>query len=480
MRIKINFVIVLLFVILNNINGQKTDFKPSGNLWGYVYGDYYYVGHSDSLGRGAGNVQYKPFSTTSTLNSITGVSATTTSNASGDVTSIKLASTKSDILGSGTNNYTSANAFQIRRFYLGYDYQFTPKLTAYTLVADEQNLDESGYNTLFLKYAYIKWLNIFPNSNLLIGQQGTPSFVTPAFATEPLWGYRSIERTIMDMHNNDAAVDLGVSVEGLVWKGFSGDSIKPDIFGYFLQFGNGNSVKPENDGFKNLRLSLYTSLMQQKLTLGFYTDFHTASLSPVTEMVHTYKGYISYRTRKFRIGTEMFTQDWFNGAQLSTSTVANPVFRDVQMFGWSVFLSGKIVENLNFFGRFDIYNPDIRYHNADTYTSVPSIITPSYVQTQTLTTSLSPFSITGATPTSTVIDQAAVFSKQTFIALGFDYTPDKRFHIMPNIWLDDFKSLVNVPAGAVHANKDYDFVPRITFYYLFNQSKFLLNNGMDN
>jgi len=73
-----------------------------------------------------------------------------------------------------------------------------------------------------------------------------------------------------------------------------------------------------------------------------------------------------------------------------------------------------------------------------------------------------------------------VFSKQTFYTLGLDYTPVKRVHIMPNIWVTDFKSLVNVPSTATHANFDYDFVPRVTFYYLFNSSKSVNNNGMDN
>src|SRR5208283_4399261 len=105
------------FAIFTVASAQSSDFTPSGNLWGYAFGDYYYMSHADSLGRGAGNVQYKPFSTGS----------------------------------NGTSNYASANAFQLRRFYLGYDYHFAPKLTAYMVLADEQNLDANGYNTVYLK-----------------------------------------------------------------------------------------------------------------------------------------------------------------------------------------------------------------------------------------------------------------------------------------------------------------------------------------
>ena len=459
-----------LFFFISILESQSSEFKPSGNLWGYTFGDYYYMAHSDSLGRGAGNVQYKPYSTGSTLNAVSGVTPTPTVNAAGDITKLTIATTKSNILGSGTNNFTSANAFQIRRFYLGYDYNISPKLTGYAVLADEQNLDLSGYNTVYLKFAYLKWSEILPMTNIMVGQLVTPTYAPGAYTTEPLMGYRAIERTIIDMHNNDNVSDLGIEVEGKIWNKASKDSLKPNFIGYIAEFGNGNGAKPENDGFKTIRVALYSSLMEQKLTFGLFGEFHTVALSPLTQMEHLYKAYLNYKTKRFKIGTEAFTQDWTNSAQLSTGA-----WRDCQMFGWSVFFSGKILENLNYFGRLDIYNPDIRYHNSNVYTAVPSIITPSYNQTQTLSTSLTPFALS-ASP----ISQAAVFSRQTFYTFAIDYTPVKRFHIMPNIWADNFKSLVNLPSGATHAKFDFDFVPRVTFYYIFNASKNVQNSGMDN
>lgn len=432
--------LLILFSIEFVIYGQTSEFKPSGNLWGYVFGDYYYMAHTDSLGRGAGNVQYKPYSP----------SNNTTSNA------------------------TSANAFQIRRLYLGYDYQFAPKLTGYMVLAHEQNLDANGYNTTYLKFAYVKWSDIFPMNNLIIGQLVTPTYAPVPFGTEPLMRYRAIERTIIDMHNNDNVSDLGVELEGNIWRGTSCDSFRPNIIGYMIEFGNGNNAKPENDGYKTIRVNIYASIMQQKITLGLNSNFNTVVLSPVTQTEHLYKGYFNFKANKFSIGTEVFTQYWTNSAKLSVSTPTNPVFKDVVMFGWSGFMSGKILENLNFFARLDIYNPDILYHNSDTYTSVPSIILPAYIQSGTVTTVTSPFVLNA-----NQINQAAVFSRQIFYTLALDYTPVKRFHIMPNIWADNFKSLVNVPSRAAHAKFDYDFVPRLTFYYIFNTAKNVYNNGMD-
>ena len=470
---KLNVCLALMAILqvsgLQIMHAQTTDFKPSGNFWGYGFADYYYMSHADSLGRGAGNVQYKPLSTTSTLNvsiptSITSITTLAGSPPTSATTTSTLTNTKSNILSSGTNNAKGANAFQLRRFYLGYDYNFAPKFTAYAVLADEQNLDASGQNSLYLKYAYVKWSDIFPRSNLLFGQQPTPSFATTPFGTEPLWGYRAVERTIMDMHNNDGSSDLAVSLQGDIWRGMSGDTLKPNLLGYMLQLGNGNSAKPENDGYKTLRGTLYTSLMQQNLTIGLYGDFHTITLGAVDQTLTTYKAYANFKTSIFKIGAEVFSQTIKNGAQLSTLA-----YQDVMMTGVSVFLSGKILKNLNYFARLDMYNPDSKYSSSDVYKSVPSVIQPQY------TTQLKVYSLAAD-----AVSQSAVFSKQTFYTLGFDYTPVKRLHIMPNLWVDSFSSMANVNSNAKLAKSDYDFVPRITVYWVFNGSKSINNNGMDN
>jgi len=446
-------------------------FTPSGNLYGYGFGDYYYMQHSDSLGRGAGNLQYKPYSTTSALNvsiptGVTDVTTLTGTPPTSATTTSTLSNTSKNILSSGTNNNTNANAFQVRRVYLGYDYNFAPNFMASTLLADEQNLDASGQNTVYLKYAYFKWSNVLPKSknllNIIVGQQPTPSFATP-YGTEQLWGYRSVERTIMDIHNNDSSTDLGLGLTGDLWHGMSKDSLKPNLIGYFLQIGNGNGAKPENDHYKTLRYNFYAALMQQKLTIGIYGDFHTTAIGAVNQSVHTFKGYVNYNAGKFKIGSEVYSQIYVNGAKLSTGTYEN-----ANVFGWSGFLSGKISKMVNYYARVDLYNPDTKYNKTSTYSSAPSVMTPQY------TTTGSVYSIG-----SSAVSQAAVFSKQTFYTVGLDFTPMNRVHIMPNLWFTQFNSLVNLPSAAKNAKSDYDCVPRITFYYLFNGSKKVSNNGMD-
>jgi len=445
----VTLTVLMLATGIANLNAQTTEggFKPSGNLWGYVFGDYAYKTHNDTLSRGGGNVQYK---TPASLNA---------NNVA------------------GTNNTMpteiSTNAFQLRRVYLGYDYQFEKNLTATLVLADEQNVDPSGKSAFYLKYANLKWSNIFKGTDLVIGQYSTASFATP-FGTEPLWAYRSSERTILDLHNNDSSVDLGLSLQGSLWQ--APDSVKPTKVGYILQVGNGNGAgnstvlgTQESDIFKKIRVNVFLTTLQQKLTLGLYFDYNRTQLEPVRKGVSTMKAYAAYTDPMFRIGAEFFQQTSVNsdvykvadatGAIPATAT--NMTADGVQM-GFSVFGSAAIVKSkLNVFARYDMYNPDTKWSNSNKYSAVSSYLS-------------------GNLSTST-------FYTQNFFNLGLDWTPNSRFHIMPNVWYNGYSAMQNnvglSDTGAALSSRvknDYDLVYRVTFYFLFNGSKKVSNNGMDN
>jgi hypothetical protein len=44
----------LSFAVTAQSNSDSS-FKPSGKLWGYTFGDFYYKSHSDALNRGGAN-----------------------------------------------------------------------------------------------------------------------------------------------------------------------------------------------------------------------------------------------------------------------------------------------------------------------------------------------------------------------------------------------------------------------------------------
>ncbi len=140
--------------------------------------------------------------------------------------------------------------FQFRRVYLGYNYDISPKFSAEFLLACEDDFNgasvtqgsagtaigdvtQGGKFTPYVKYANIRWKNIYKNSDLVVGQP-TPTFASFAKTgrndqtSEEVWGYRSIERTISDIRRTPS-YDMGVSLQG--WFDNKGN------FGYMIMAG---------------------------------------------------------------------------------------------------------------------------------------------------------------------------------------------------------------------------------------------------
>ncbi len=409
-------IIIALFLLSYiGVQAQQETTVPGGNLWGYAFGDYAYVAHGDSAGRGNGNVQYKG-------------------------------------LGSQASGTKNQNALELRRVYLGYDYTINKKFSATTLLAYEGDYDVNGNRTIYLKNAFFTWKNIFKNSNLIIGQQSTPSFST-ANNTDALWGYRSIERGLLDMRKIDGSTDMGVSLAGKLW---IADTSKSSAFiGYQAMVGDnsgnipvpgftssGTAQNNTTDKDKKFRLTVYYNGLQNKLTIGAYGDF--INYGPVfyktakgyQNATWTFKVYASYNTKPFGIGAEFFRQTNTNGE--FTINEKNPKANDTAnavQTGFSIYGHINLIQDkLVFFARYDSYNPDIFYtHNlTETYTS-------RLVAANTYT--------------------------ETFATAGFDWTPvtDKKAHFMPNIWYDGISN----GFGSDKLKSDYYIVARLTFFYIF-------------
>jgi len=184
--------------------GQGHAAGASG-FWGYAFGDYAYMGQGDSAGRG----------------------------------------TKQQYKGLGAAGQTpNQNAFEIRRAYLGYDYKINSKFSAYALLAYEGDQDVSDNRTVYLKYMYFKWKNIWKGTDLKVGQQATNSFATD-YNTEPLLGYRAVEKTILDMHGVDGSSDMGIMLQGKLWTNKGGDTTKaPTFIGYSAMIGDNSGNNP--------------------------------------------------------------------------------------------------------------------------------------------------------------------------------------------------------------------------------------------
>ncbi|HTB05549.1 MAG TPA: hypothetical protein VK806_01265 [Bacteroidia bacterium] len=406
-------------------NGAGTA-APGGNLWGYVFGDYAYAAHGDSAGRGT-KMQYK------------GIDSRVAGNP-------------------GQNQ----NAFEVRRAYLGYNYNINSKFSAYALLAYEGDYDVNNNRTVYLKYIYFKWKNIFKGSDLKIGQQATNSFAN-AYNTEPLMGYRSSEKTIMDMHGVDGSSDMGLTLEGKVVKFKPADSTKtPSFIGYSVMVGDnsgntpvpvftgaGTATNATSDINKKYRANVYFNTLNGALTLGLYTDYINYGATYYTKSsfyqnaTQTMKGYLVYNSQWFGIGVEYFMQTNKNGEIETFATKAEGTndTTDAKQNGISIFAHGTIIQNkLNIFARYDMYTPDADYSNT-----------------------------TGETFTSHMTNVSNAGNgnsyKETFINAGLDWSPtmDKRVHFMPNIW---YYGIANGTGSGALKSDNY-MIYRITFLAAF-------------
>src|SRR5690606_10362933 len=188
----------------------------SGRIWGYAYGDYYVKAHSDTLDRGGSN-EY------------TGI-------AQGD------------------------HAFALRRVYLGYDFNFNKKFAAELLLSAEDWSKERDL-TFFIKYANLQWKNLWKGTDLIIGQSVTPAFSRHA---EKNWGYRTIERTLIDRRRTPS-FDLGIALKGRLGA--------TDRFGYHLTVGNGTGAMADNNRFRKYYAAVFGRFFDQKVTIHLFTDY---------------------------------------------------------------------------------------------------------------------------------------------------------------------------------------------------------------
>ena len=406
---------------LNNDSAFKAGTDNSGRIWGYMFGDYYYKPHSDSLNRGGGN-QY------------TGIPQ-------------------------------NRNAFQFRRIYLGYDFNFNKKFSSELLLAAEDNFPafnppsstaasgdqlSNSKETFFIKLANIRVKNIWKGTDLVVGEQFTPAF---AMLSEKVWNYRSVERTISDIRRTPS-YDLGVGLQGTF-------DPKTKNFGYNLLMATGNSDKPASNSFKWFYGDIYGYFLDKKIIVDVYADYERLNWAPTwhhdRQMI---KGFIAYNSQPITIGVEGYINN-MKGDTKATLIAGGADTIATKAAGISFFVHGDIVKNkLRYFARVDTYNPN-KNINTGMYSAYSGVSSPGGYNTVGYHMTYS--SSTGA-PTAATANTDPT-SKETFITAGLDYMPYKNIHFEPNIWYNSYSSqLANV------SNKDHDMVWRLTFFFVFGKS----------
>lgn len=167
----------------------------------------------------------------------------------------------------------AANAFQLTRAYLGYQYSFSKNFSA-KIVLD---VGDPGVGklklTAYLKNAYLKYNNKSLTVNF--GMISTTAFKLQ----ENFWGYRYIYKSFQDQHKFNSSADLGISVSYEFAKFMSADISIFNGEGYKLvqldstfQAAAGVTLKP----VKNLILRAYYDYMEKSVaqqTMAFFAGY---------------------------------------------------------------------------------------------------------------------------------------------------------------------------------------------------------------
>jgi len=222
------------------------------------------------------------------------------------------------------------NAFQLRRIYFTYEKEIAEGFsTRYRLEAKDAGFGKGSKMVPFVKHAYLKWGKAVAGSDLYLGLSGTPTW---AFA-EKVWGYRSIEKTVMDLNKIGSSADIGVALKGKLGK-----------LAYHIMVGNGPGQSSEDDNGKKL----YTAVglkATDDLQVEGYADYN---MLPGDQNELTVKGSAGLQKKKLSAGLEAFMRVNQKAAE----------GEDVTVTGFSAFGSLGLGEQLKGFGRVDMVSND--------------------------------------------------------------------------------------------------------------------------
>jgi hypothetical protein len=262
----------------------------TGKFNGLLFGDYFYKLHGDSTGTGS---QY-----------------------------------------SGLER--DQQAFQIRRLYFGYERTFTSVFSAQLLLEGNDKTFADGKFGVLLKSAFVEWKGIVPYGSLTMGLMPTPTWI---YTSERFWGYRAVEKTVMDYRGLGIPADLGVGLKGT----FS----ESGILGYSVMVGNGSGQKPETNKYKKF----YAALRYRPVPSAFAEIYSDAEPAGEDRWTTTLKLLLGYETGGYAVGTEAVAQEHANEFP----------HRDRTAEAISVFARGPVPgqDRLSWFARYDRFDADV-------------------------------------------------------------------------------------------------------------------------
>jgi len=225
------------------------------------------------------------------------------------------------------------NGFWVRRSYLTFDKPLGESLDMRLRFEMNSAGDFTSRSKLepFVKDAYLRW-KFSGNHSTYLGLSSTHTWQT----VESHWGYRQVEKTVLDLQRLGSSRELGVAFRG------SFDSQRK--VRYHFQVANGAGTGSESDAEKKVlfSLGLYPT---ESVVLEFYTDYDNR---PLDEYRRTFQGFVGFKQDWGRLGVQ-YAHQTRNG---------DP---DLELDAFSVYGVWKLSQRASLFGRYDRMldpNPD--------------------------------------------------------------------------------------------------------------------------
>lgn len=252
------------------------------------------------------------------------------------------------------------NGFQFRRIFITTDYSIEEKFnTRFRLEADNISIMNSSSNKMnvWVKDAYLEWVDIFEGSNLFIGISPTPAFEI----STRVWNNRFLEKTILDYNGIVSSRDMGIDLRGNL---IADGNIK-----YWIKIGNNANSGPENNKYKRF-YGLLEFHPYQNMIITTYGDY-AANSDVYDNAANTSKSnnsivcalFCNYKLEKISIGIETFFRTIQNGYKKSE----NIPLQNLNSYGISTWAYYSLSDKFNFVGRYDYYDPNSKIeldHNS--------------------------------------------------------------------------------------------------------------------
>lgn len=184
------------------------------------------------------------------------------------------------------------NAFQFRRIYLTFE-QDLSDIFDYRIRMELRNAGDFSTKdklTPFIKDAYLRWTK--NNHSILFGISATPTWGI----VESFWGYRSVEKTALDLARFGSSREFGIAVKGSI------DSAKK--VNYHLMIGNGNGVSSDVGKGKKGLVSL-SIVPRSGFVVEGYVDFEDR---PGGKRRITVQAFAGIKMENFRSGVQFAHQ----------------------------------------------------------------------------------------------------------------------------------------------------------------------------